>query len=177
MNTTVKSIDRRGTTLLEVFMVLLILTGTLSIIGIRSTFRSRTSVRQDSEEVVNAIRLARETAIISGCTVYVRHVRRNHPATKLSRDAIELLATPSPYRDLADDQDVGHFGAIPSQPSEWMTDPIWMNESTRIQSDSSEIKFNANGVASQDTKWVVEQSNDAVKISVEAVTGNILLGT
>ena len=174
MNKTAKATDRQGTTLLEVFMVLLILTGTLSMIGIGNAFKSRTSVRQDSEEVINAIRLARETAIASGCDVSVRHVRRTHPTTNLSRDAIELIATPSPYRVLADDANVGHFGLISNRPNEWMADPIWMNESTRIQSNASEITFSANGLASQDAAWVVQQSTDSVRVSVEAATGNIL---
>lgn len=166
----------RGTTLLEVFMVLLILTGSLSIIGVGSAFKSRTSIRQDAEEVVNALRLARETAITSGCVVAVRHVQRKHPSTGEACEAIEILATRSPYRDMADGQDVGHFGAMSFQTNRWMVDPIWMGESTRIKSDSREIKFDTNGSASQDTIWIVHQTTDSVKVSVEAVSGNILRG-
>lgn len=169
-------VTRRGTTLLEVFMVLVILTGTLSIIGVGSAFKSRTSIRQDSDEVVNAIRLARETAIASGCDVVVRHVQRKHPSTGQACDAIEMIATKSPYQDVADAQGVGHFGAMSPETNQWMVDPIWMAESTKIKTDSREIKFDANGSASQDTVWIIQQTTDSLKISVEAVSGNIFRG-
>lgn len=172
-----RKILRRGTTLLEVFMVLLILTGTLSIFGLSNAFRSRTGLRQDMDEVVGAFRLARETAVLSGCAVSVRHVHRKHPSTGQPCDAIELIASKSPYRDVVDKQNVGHFGAMSKNPNEWMIDPIWLNESTQIKSDFSEIKFDESGSASQDTTWIIQQSNDAAKVHIEAVSGNILYGT
>lgn len=169
------STNRRGTSLLEVFLVLLILTGSLSMIGLSGAFESRTNLRQDTDEVLCGLRLARETAIMSGCEVSVRTTRRPHPSTGLRCDAIEMTMQASPYRDAVDAQNVGHFGSVSPNPNEWMADPIWLNSNTGLRADARTIVFRSDGLASQDTTWKLSNGSESSSIQVEAISGNILL--
>lgn len=170
-------IIRRGTSLLEVFMVLLILTGSLSIIGVSGAFQSRTALKQDTDEVLRGLRLARETAILSGCEVSIRTTERKHPSTGLRCDAFEMSVQPSPYRDAIDAQNVSHFGATSANPNEWMAEPIWLNSNTDLKADTRTIVFRPDGLASQDTQWKLSSGSDSTSIRIEANTGNILLGS
>lgn len=168
--------QRRGTSLLEVFMVLLILTGSLSIMGVSGAFSDRTGLKQDTDEALHCLRLARETAIMCGCDVSIRTARRIHPSSGQRCVLIELLVQPSPYTDAVDTQNVGHFGAVSVNPRRWMVDPVWLNPTTRLNTSTSEIIFRSDGVASQDTTWELSSGGESQWIRVDAVTGNILLG-
>lgn len=167
---------RRGTSLLEVFMVIAILTGSLSIIGVSGAFSHRVGLKHDTDEVVRCLRLARETALTCGCDIQVRTARRNHPTSGQRCVLIELLAQPSPYTDAVDSQNVGHFGIVSVNPAQWMVDPIWLNRTTRLSADVSEIVFRSDGVASQDVTWTLSSDGQSQWIRVDAVTGNIFSG-
>ena len=170
--------NRNGVTLLEVLLVIVISTTTLSIAALswdslQRTFLSRTCVMDDVEEVLQCLRMARETAVMSQTDVSVRHVLRTHPDTKQQRYAIEFQIKPSPYRPAVDANNVSLFVALPNSGSGWMADPIWLNERTTIRSDRSMLTFDASGNADRDTKWQLTLDGRIATTVVYAITGNI----
>jgi prepilin-type N-terminal cleavage/methylation domain-containing protein len=170
--------NRHGVTLLEVLLVIVISTSTLSIAALswdsmQRTFLSRTGVMDDAEEVMQCLRMARETAVMSQTDVSVRYVLLTHPDLKQPRYAIEFQIKPSPYRPAVDANGVSLFGAVPTSGSGWMADPIWLHERTTIRSDRSMLTFDASGNADQDTKWQLSLDDKIATTVVYAITGNI----
>ncbi len=165
---------RRGTSLLEVFMVLLILTGSLSLIGVTRTFESRTGVQQDAREVLSCLRLGRETAIMSQCNVSIRIAKLNDPVDGDTRLGLDLKIESNPYTADADAQGVGHFGKQSTTGKQAMYAPIFFTSSTSVDFNLDEVIFKPTGQASRDTKWRISNGGEAITIGVEALTGNIL---
>ncbi|WP_146580619.1 GspH/FimT family pseudopilin [Neorhodopirellula pilleata] len=157
-------------------MVLLILTGSLSIMGVSGAFHTRTDLKQDTDEVLRCVRLARETAITCGCDIHIRTARRTHPSSGQRCVVVELLAQPSPYSGAVDASNASHFGLVSTNPSEWMVDPIWLASTTRLNADTNEIVFQSDGTSTQDANWSLSNGGESYSIRVESVTGNILLG-
>ncbi len=172
--------NRHGVTLLEVLLVIVISTTTLSIAALswdsmQRTLLSRTGVMDDAEEVMQCLRMARETAVMSQSDVSVRYAQLTHPDTKQRRYAIEFQIKPSPYRPAVDANGVNLFGAVPKSGSDWMADPIWLNERTTIRSDRSTLTFDASGNADQDTKWQLTLDGRIATAVVYAITGSMEL--
>ncbi|MFG0289463.1 MAG: Tfp pilus assembly protein FimT/FimU [Rhodopirellula sp. JB044] len=171
---------RNGVTLLEVLMVVMISTATLSIASLSWTSMNRTilarpGVMDDADEVMRCLRLARETAVMSQCDVDVRHVTLVHPSTKIKRVAIEMRVQPSPFRPVYDSNDVGVFGAEVKSGTNWMVDPIWLGETTTVKSSSSTITFRPDGTPGRDTKWQVTNNTSVATAVAYSATGEIEL--
>ncbi|MCM2369743.1 pilus assembly FimT family protein [Aporhodopirellula aestuarii] len=171
---------RNGVTLLEVLMVIVISTGTLSIAtlswtSIHRTFLSRTGVMDDADEVLRCLRMARETAVMSQSEVSVRYVNLKHPSTKLRRTAIEMTMKPSPYRPAVDANQVGHFGAATKSGSNWMVDPIWLSEQAVMRSNASKLTFQPDGTADRDAKWQITLGDATATAVVYSLSGDIHL--
>lgn len=171
---------RSGVTLLEVLMVVMISTATLSIAtlswnSMHRTVLARGGVMDDADELLRCMRLARETAVMGQCDVSIRHVQIPHPTTKEKRTAIECLVKPSPYRPAVDVNQVSVFGSVPSTSTAWMVDPIWLNERAEIRSNAATLTFHPDGTTDADVNWQVTTDRSTVTVIVYARTGNIQL--
>lgn len=165
------NIRHHGVTLIEALLVILILSAALAAApGFSRTFVGRQSITADADELLQTIRLARQTAILHDGVVEVRVVTRPHPADGRNRVAVEWRGVPSPFSPNA-----RWAGPPPPTGTAWLADPIWLAADTQLQANPSTIAFDGKRGLSRDAVWTLTHGPDRRTIRIAAGSGPIHL--
>lgn len=143
---------RRGVTLLEAILVILILSGAAvaSSFVLDGNWVSDRVVKDLTIEVAQTVDAARNTAITNRCNVHVRRIRVNG------------------FESLEISQDAG-----PHRGSQQHTIPL--GDDLTIRARPSEIEFTANGTARRAATWIVTQGRVSGQIVVTPSTGRVTM--
>ncbi|MEM9364894.1 MAG: hypothetical protein AAGD07_02785 [Planctomycetota bacterium] len=144
-------------------VILVVSTAFVAAPRVSQGWMQTTALDGDEQNVLQTLRLARETAIHAASDVIVRRIRREHP-DGTQRYALELQLAAGPYSDNA-----SWHGAGGNTAARFMDHPFWLRQDVSIQRGPNQFRFQSDGTADRDVSW---------DISLQGVTRTVnVLGT